>query len=99
MATYRQNNGGKLPEQEVIRIINQIKQAFEELYQNKIMHRDLKPENILIHDNQIKIADFGFAKFTEDMKACVAMTTLGTPYYSPVYYYLVVIVCKRNLVA
>lgn len=26
------------------------------------MHRDFKLANILLHDGQIKIADFGFAK-------------------------------------
>ena len=82
MATYRKNKGGIITEYESISIIRQIKEAFEELYAKNILHRDLKPENILLHDNKIKIADFGFAKFTEDMKACVAMTNLGTPYYS-----------------
>jgi serine/threonine protein kinase len=31
------------------------------------MHRDIKPSNILIKDNHIKIADFGFSKFTNDL--------------------------------
>ena len=32
------------------------------------MHRDIKPENILIDSNtsQVKICDFGFARFIED---------------------------------
>ena len=27
-----------------------------------ILHRDLKPSNILIHNDLIKLADFGFCK-------------------------------------
>lgn len=40
----------------------QILNAFKTLVKNKIMHRDFKLANILMHDGEIKIADFGFAK-------------------------------------
>lgn len=34
------------------------------LYKKRIVHRDLKLDNILInYENNIKIADFGFAKY------------------------------------
>ena len=41
------------------------------------MHRDFKLANILLHDDNIKIADFGFAKLlqTEDYTS----TMLGSP--------------------
>ena len=43
-----------------------------------IIYRDLKPENILLnYDGHIKIADFGFAKYCEN----VAWTLCGTPDY------------------
>ena len=32
------------------------------------MHRDIKPQNILLHNGQIKIADFGFARTVDDME-------------------------------
>ena len=43
----------------------------------KIMHRDLKLANIMIHNNELVIGDFGFAKLNES----IANTKLGTPYY------------------
>lgn len=29
------------------------------------MHRDIKPENIFLHNNHIKLGDFGVAKYTK----------------------------------
>ena len=44
-----------------------MKQACQELYDKNVVHRDLKPQNILIHNGQIKLADFGFARTLDDM--------------------------------
>jgi serine/threonine protein kinase len=35
------------------------------MQKENILHRDLKPSNILLHDNIVKIADFGFCKNIE----------------------------------
>jgi serine/threonine protein kinase len=32
------------------------------MHKHGFFHRDLKPENILIHDNIVKICDFGLAR-------------------------------------
>ena len=36
--------------------------ALRFLKERNIIHRDIKPKNILIHDDGIKISDFGVAK-------------------------------------
>lgn len=46
---------------------------------NGVIHRDLKPENILLRDDVLKIADFGFAKHSENNS--FLRTIVGTPAY------------------
>lgn len=42
--------------------------ALDYLHAQHIIYRDLKPENILLGiDGHIKLADFGFAKYTPDV--------------------------------
>tara|TARA_B100000575_G_scaffold252443_1_gene220431 strand:+ start:6978 stop:8123 length:1146 start_codon:yes stop_codon:yes gene_type:complete len=53
--------------------------GLEYLYSHKILHRDMKPHNILIHEGNIKISDFGFAKAFE--KNELITTFCGSPLY------------------
>ena len=47
-----------------------------------VIHRDLKPGNILLKDGQIKIGDYGFARFVEDPTKKNIMTfEVGSPLY------------------
>lgn len=57
----------------------QLCSGLETLHKINIMHRDLKPKNIfLTAHNQIRLGDLGCAKV---MKAGMARTQIGTPYY------------------
>lgn len=51
-----------LPDEIIRRFIAQIIIALKFLKDRNIIHRDIKPKNILIHDDGIKISDFGVAK-------------------------------------
>ncbi|KAH0794635.1 CAMK family protein kinase [Histomonas meleagridis] len=58
----------------------QIVLAIEYLHWHGICHRDLKPENILLDsNNQIKVADFGFARW---VKHNITETSCGSPHYA-----------------
>lgn len=70
-----------LTEKEIIFYIKQIIEGFKYLYGKKIMHRDVKPENILLHNNVIKLADFGFAKNIKECAKAEEHTIVGTVYY------------------
>ena len=69
-----------LPEELAMKFFRQIIYGIEYLHSLGICHRDLKPENILLDENlNIKIADFGFARFT---KSNIAETSCGSPHYA-----------------
>jgi BR serine/threonine kinase len=71
---------GHLSEDIAMRFFRQIIYALEYLHSLGICHRDLKPENILLDANlNMKIADFGFARF---VKSNIAETSCGSPHYA-----------------
>lgn len=84
---------GPMNEEDACELIKKIAEAFVTLEELKItnsegkqvtvMHRDIKPANILFHKGELKIADFGFAKFIDeaDKDKKKAHTLLGTPLY------------------
>lgn len=70
----------KLSEKEALYFFSQIVNGFKSLFIHKVLHRDLKPANILIHNDIVKIADFGFCKPLEN-NLDLAQTMVGSPIY------------------
>lgn len=55
-------------------------------HDNQFVHRDVKPDNLLVtKDGQVKLADLGLAKATDDTDVSLTGTGtgMGTPHYAP----------------
>ncbi|GMM27433.1 aurora kinase [Martiniozyma asiatica (nom. inval.)] len=64
--------------------IYQISLALIHLHDKNIIHRDLKPENVLIHfNNCIKLADFGWSTYKNNVDGKRRNTMCGTLDYLP----------------
>ncbi len=79
---------GRMPANDVLRIIGQVCRALTKAHGVGIVHRDLKPDNIFLvpdDDREIaKVLDFGIAKSTTsgiDGSNTKTGAMLGTPYY------------------
>jgi NIMA (never in mitosis gene a)-related kinase 1/4/5 len=59
------------------RFIAQMVIALKFLKEKNIIHRDIKPKNILIHQDGIKISDFGVAKIINNHNADQETTTFS----------------------
>ncbi len=66
---------------QAVRYIRQICEAMVYANRKDYLHRDIKPENILLQDDNVKIADFGFAKCKENAALKTDQTICGTPLY------------------
>jgi aurora kinase A len=69
---------GRFPEEKVRGIIRQLCFAVEFMHDNDIIHRDIKPENILVHEDIVKVCDFGWSIHSPLLRD----TRCGTPLYS-----------------
>jgi serine/threonine protein kinase len=83
----RNRLGGRLPQEEVLLVIDQVLGVLIAAHANGIVHRDLKPENVfLTRAGQVKVLDFGIARLRE-LSTLSSLTqsgvTTGTPAYMP----------------
>jgi len=81
---YIMKNDFKISEQRAVKIIHSLSTALYYLHSYGIIHRDLKPDNILLvtkhEDSDIKIIDFGLAKFVGPTETCTE--NCGTLHYA-----------------
>jgi serine/threonine-protein kinase ULK/ATG1 len=71
-----------IPESEAIPLMNQIINGYNHIHSRTIIHRDLKPANIFLRNQEIKIADFGFAMKQVDCRK-YSSYNVGSPVYMP----------------
>ncbi|MDE6619651.1 MAG: protein kinase [Lachnospiraceae bacterium] len=63
--TYIRQNGGKLPWEEVWKIMSPVMDALDAVHQKCMVHRDVTPDNIFISkDGAVKLLDFGSARYS-----------------------------------
>src|SRR5213594_1095673 len=62
-------------------LARQMASGLQCLHDHGIVHRDLKPENIFCEGGNIKIGDYGLAKFISASRHHGHTTTLGTVHY------------------
>lgn len=81
MFTYLRKN--TLNEDQIRSWLVQILWAFKYMHGVGVVHRDLKCENILLTDNyNVRVADFGFARFVSRGRNPGVDTICGTLMYS-----------------
>lgn len=66
----------------VLRWAHELCEALAYIHAHNVIHRDLTPANILLHDNSIKLGDFGLTRTLTGADGETAPLTLcGTPLY------------------
>ena len=78
----RQGLGQSWIEQELIGLFLALAEGMHSI-NDRVVHRDLKPENIFMSDDGsiLKIADFGIAKYVDEMTRTRTFKGWGTPQY------------------
>ncbi len=67
---------------EVVHFTTQILRALQHAHDKGIVHRDIKPQNIMLLQNgNIKVTDFGIARFSRGETRTLTESTLGSVHY------------------
>ena len=75
---------GRMDEAHARRFMLQLARGLKAMRKAQLIHRDLKPQNLLLSSDdmkaELKIADFGFARYIRDSEG-MADTVCGSPLY------------------
>lgn len=71
-----------LPWKEAVHFLTQILRALQHAHDRGVVHRDVKPQNVmLLHSGNIKVTDFGIARFTRSETRTMSENAIGTVHY------------------
>jgi eukaryotic-like serine/threonine-protein kinase len=77
-----ERDGGRIPIPQLLELLLPVVQTLERAHAAGIVHRDLKPANIfLLNTGQVRLLDFGFAKFTRLRGLTMTGFIAGSPSY------------------
>lgn len=82
---FVQDNGGRLSVDKATELMNYILDGLSAIHSKGIIHRDIKPKNVFITpDNELKIIDFGAARFSSTEEQIVTRySKVLTPGFAP----------------
>ena len=74
---------GRLPVDEVARILREVAGALDHAHRRGVVHRDIKPHNVLIEaeSGRVLVTDFGIARTAESSSLTASGMMVGTPAY------------------
>ena len=71
-----------IPWKEAVHFLTQILRALQHAHDRGVVHRDIKPQNImLLHSGNIKVTDFGIARFSRSETRTMGENAIGSVHY------------------
>lgn len=80
-----EQRGGRIPPDELFRILEPLFGALSKMHDNHLIHRDISPDNLMLENGEIRLLDFGCAR--EAAKGTETLTISLKQGYAPVEQY------------